>query len=291
MADDTTTAIPAYCDVPLCAPPCRGPLVTRAEHHRGGEYRPGVRLVCLNCGDGFEGTDAQVAQAERARDAWAAEKATWVRAPYANQADADLLEAQIAAGTYVPPEPDRPCVRCGETAWECLYDACEHCGDPAGCSECKGPAPGDPCCEANARERDDAGEVRAHRRDEGSEDPVTTPLTSADLADVAKRASWHWFTTALRKRLDDGDRERWKDRFVARAVSLAAYWHRRDRGLRVAVEVAKAEIVKAIEAEYVLRDEAHDTRTATRHSGKAIGLGEAETILRDALASKTTRTP
>lgn len=150
-----TDTIPAYCDVPLCADPCRGPLVTLREHQRGDDYwlTPGVRFVCLNCGKGIEGTDAQVAQAERARDAWAAKKAEeHTPRTYANQADADLLEAQIAAGTYVPPEPDRPCVQCGETAWECLYDACEHCGDPAGCSECKGPAPGEPCCEANERE-------------------------------------------------------------------------------------------------------------------------------------------
>lgn len=51
-----------------------GPLVTRAEHPRGGEYDERYRLVCLGCGDGVEGTDEQVARAERARDAWTAEK-------------------------------------------------------------------------------------------------------------------------------------------------------------------------------------------------------------------------
>jgi hypothetical protein len=72
MSTSDRPTIPAYCDVPLCHAPCNGPLVTRAEHHRGNEYDPAHRLVCLNCGDGRHGTDAEVEQAERARDAWAA---------------------------------------------------------------------------------------------------------------------------------------------------------------------------------------------------------------------------
>jgi len=63
--------------------------------------------------------------------------------PYVAHVLASIEEA--AAGI-------RPCYRCGVTAWECTYETCEHCGDPAGCSECKSPAPGDPCCEANVRE-------------------------------------------------------------------------------------------------------------------------------------------
>lgn len=68
-------AIDPWCDVPLCPAPCKGPLVTRAEHHRGGEFDSAHRLVCLACGNGRPGTDEEVAQAERARDAWAARKA------------------------------------------------------------------------------------------------------------------------------------------------------------------------------------------------------------------------
>ena len=65
--------IPAHQDVPLCpSPGCRGPLVLREEHGRGAEYAARVRLVCLNCGDGFIGTDADVAKASKARDAWKA---------------------------------------------------------------------------------------------------------------------------------------------------------------------------------------------------------------------------
>lgn len=71
-----TTPIPPYCDVPLCpVSGCNGPLVTRAEHHRRWEYDPAHRLICLNCGEGRVGTDAEVEQAERARVAWEAKRA------------------------------------------------------------------------------------------------------------------------------------------------------------------------------------------------------------------------
>lgn len=50
--------------------------------------------------------------------------------------------------------------------------------------------------------------------------------TSEDLAKVLGAAEYRWMRTALRKRLDDGDRQRWKARFMARAVSLIAFWSR-----------------------------------------------------------------
>lgn len=50
--------------------------------------------------------------------------------------------------------------------------------------------------------------------------------TSEDLAKVLGAAEFRWMRTALRKRLDDGDRQRWKARFMARAVSLLAFWAR-----------------------------------------------------------------
>jgi len=50
--------------------------------------------------------------------------------------------------------------------------------------------------------------------------------TSEDLAKVLGAAEYRWMRTALRKRLDDGDRQRWKARFMARAVSLIAFWAR-----------------------------------------------------------------
>lgn len=57
--------------------------------------------------------------------------------------------------------------------------------------------------------------------------PRRRPPTSADLAKVLDEANFRWFETALRRRLPDGDREAWKLRFMARAVSLTAYWRRR----------------------------------------------------------------
>ena len=50
--------------------------------------------------------------------------------------------------------------------------------------------------------------------------------TSEDLAKVLGAAEFRWMRTALRKRLDDGDRQRWKARFMARAVLLLAFWAR-----------------------------------------------------------------
>lgn len=44
---------------------------------------------------------------------------------------------------------------------------------------------------------------------------------------MMREAEVRWFSSALRRRLDDGQRQRLKDRFVARAVSLAAFWRRR----------------------------------------------------------------
>lgn len=73
---ERAVAITPACDVPLhaCNDDDRGPLVTRAEHHRGGEYLDEVRLVCLACGAGVAGSDEDVAKAERARVAWEAER-------------------------------------------------------------------------------------------------------------------------------------------------------------------------------------------------------------------------
>ena len=46
---------------------------------------------------------------------------------------------------------DKACERCGTLAWECLYNACEHCGCPPGCSECMG-LPAESCCPAHEAE-------------------------------------------------------------------------------------------------------------------------------------------
>lgn len=61
-------------DCPKCQ--CGGPLVTVADtdgwNHRA---KPEDRLVCLGCGEGVVGTDAEVAQATAADAAWDAENA------------------------------------------------------------------------------------------------------------------------------------------------------------------------------------------------------------------------
>lgn len=54
--------------------------------------------------------------------------------------------------------------------------------------------------------------------------PVRPPLTSAQLVAVAWTVTRGWFNTRLRARVPERDRERWRDRFVARAVSLAAHY-------------------------------------------------------------------
>lgn len=51
-------------------------------------------------------------------------------------------------------------------------------------------------------------------------------MTSAYTAWIMGLARNRWFRTALRRRLSDGEREKWMDRFVARAVSLSAFWAR-----------------------------------------------------------------
>lgn len=50
---------------------CRGPMVLRSEHRRGGEIREDHALVCVACGTSEPGTQEQIAQATAARDAWA----------------------------------------------------------------------------------------------------------------------------------------------------------------------------------------------------------------------------
>lgn len=60
-------------DVPLhdCRDGTKG-----GEHPKGEGYLAPVHtLVCVACGDGVVGTPEQVAQAERARVAWEAERA------------------------------------------------------------------------------------------------------------------------------------------------------------------------------------------------------------------------
>lgn len=52
------------------------------------------------------------------------------------------------------------------------------------------------------------------------------PLTSADLVVVLLFAERRWFHSAMRARLCDRERLRWKERFMARAVSLLAFWRR-----------------------------------------------------------------
>ncbi len=47
--------------------------------------------------------------------------------------------------------------------------------------------------------------------------------TSADLAAVLRAASLTWWGCALRERVHN---DKWQGRFVARAVSLAAFWGR-----------------------------------------------------------------
>jgi hypothetical protein len=39
-----------------------------------------------------------------------------------------------------------------------------------------------------------------------------------------RHAEQMWFSTALRARLPDNERQMWKDRFVARSISLRARW-------------------------------------------------------------------
>lgn len=50
--------------------------------------------------------------------------------------------------------------------------------------------------------------------------------TSEDLARAMEKANRRWLNTALRVRLYDHERQTWKDRYMARAVSLAAFWGR-----------------------------------------------------------------
>lgn len=62
-----------WLDCPSC-PACGGPCVTMATAHWNHRANPGDRLVCPACGAGCVGTDAEVAQAERAGLAWTAVK-------------------------------------------------------------------------------------------------------------------------------------------------------------------------------------------------------------------------
>ena len=50
-------------------------------------------------------------------------------------------------------------------------------------------------------------------------------MTSAELATLLRVAEAAWFDTALRKRLRDGERMKWKERFMARAITLIQRWH------------------------------------------------------------------
>lgn len=49
-------------------------------------------------------------------------------------------------------------------------------------------------------------------------------MTSEDVATIYRMAERRWLFTAMRKRLHDRDRETWKHRFVARAISLIHTW-------------------------------------------------------------------
>ena len=55
------------------------------------------------------------------------------------------------------------------------------------------------------------------------------PLTSADLVTVLHGAERRWFHSALRARVCERMRLLWKERFMARAVSLLALWRGRVR--------------------------------------------------------------
>lgn len=49
-----------------------------------------------------------------------------------------------------------PCVTCGAEQYDASYCACDHCGDPPGCSECRpwdgGPEFPLPCCTLTAED-------------------------------------------------------------------------------------------------------------------------------------------
>jgi hypothetical protein len=49
-------------------------------------------------------------------------------------------------------------------------------------------------------------------------------MNSEQLARVYERAERRWFNTALRARLDDGERLAWKERFCVRAATLLSRW-------------------------------------------------------------------
>ena len=50
--------------------------------------------------------------------------------------------------------------------------------------------------------------------------------TSARVAQIYERAESCWFDTALRRRLPDCQRSKWKARFCARAVTLLSFWRK-----------------------------------------------------------------
>ena len=52
------------------------------------------------------------------------------------------------------------------------------------------------------------------------------PLTSEACANLLRAAHDRWPLTALRTRLDDGDRGEWMERFAARAMTLIPHWRR-----------------------------------------------------------------
>lgn len=91
-------------------------------------------------------------------------------------------------------------------------------------------------------------------------------MTSYEAAQVYERAHRRWFYTAFRKRLHDGERQMWKDRFCARAVLLIARW----RGLAAEQE----RIAKAVQEE----------RTACAEIAASIHEGYTEIPRRDAAA-------
>lgn len=60
-----------YHDTPICE--CGGPMVGRAVANWNHRAEREHRIVCCACGEGRVGTDAEVAQAEKADAAWKAE--------------------------------------------------------------------------------------------------------------------------------------------------------------------------------------------------------------------------
>jgi hypothetical protein len=98
------------------------------------------------------------------------------------------------------------------------------------------------------------------------------PPSSRVVAVWMRHADQHWFSTALRARLKDGDRQEWKDRFVARSLSLRARW----RNMEVAAR--QRDTIASMPSE-------HD-RIDSLIDGSDEMLAEARTVIKSALKQR-----